>query len=217
MLPSGGAAPALQSRLRSRPPAARAPGPPGQVLRRPARPRAPRARAPARPRPPPRPRLPRRAAVRAACASALSISPAHPDTALRSHAHRLRQGARRRGQAGAAVQDSTERRAPLQGCDAACGARSGTPATSPLALTRAFEMRWPSGTRMAFTMPPAASASTNTLRRLARFGLLRRVVPRASASGRALFRMQAAHPGARRTGRPRDACILSSEQPGFQL
>ena len=34
---------------------------------------------------------------------------------------------------------------------------------SPLGLTRALEMRWPSGTRIAFTMPPAASASENTL------------------------------------------------------
>lgn len=38
------------------------------------------------------------------------------------------------------------------------------PAMSPLGFTRALEMRWPSGTRMAFTMPPAASASENTLR-----------------------------------------------------
>ena len=38
-------------------------------------------------------------------------------------------------------------------------------AMSPLGLTLELEMRWPSGTRIPFTMPPSATAPANTLQR----------------------------------------------------
>ena len=41
--------------------------------------------------------------------------------------------------------------------------RLGLPEISPFGLIRAFEMRWPSGIRIAFTTPPEAAVPENTL------------------------------------------------------